>query len=222
MYFLTEKELRQAWLRILNRDIYQNSERFPDTILFETPCTKFIKREKLLEWELLFDKAVAWGEDLLYNFRLLQRVKSVKVIDHTGYYYRINALSMTQRYDEWATERFFQLVNVMGVEVEKTGDWEATKQYQVFVLKQLLLSLKQDILNPHNPGSYHQRREAYRKLRYSEVVQNALRSFPYGSVRLLYKIAIGISATGSYGLLWAFYQVKCLMELAGGSRRRDG
>lgn len=211
-YFLTEKDLREARLRILNRDIYRDSERFPDTVLFETAFMKFIKREKLLEWGILFDKTIAWGEDLLYNFKLLQKAKKIKIFDHTGYYYRINGASVTQRYDERAAERFFLLVNAMGAEVEKTGDGEAMQQYQVFVVKQLLLGVKRDMLNPHNPKSYHERRADYRSLRYSGIVQNALQSFPYGSVRPLYKVAIGIAATGSYGLLWIFYQLKRLCE----------
>lgn len=227
--FMEERDLREAWLRILNRDIYRDSERFPDTILFEAPYMRFIKREKLLEWEIFFDKSLTWGEDLLYNFRLLQKVKKVKVIDRTGYYYRINEASITQRYDERAAERFFLLADAMGAEVEKAGDGEAARQYQVFVLKQLLLSAKRNLLNPYNPRPYCERRAEYRRMRHSEVVENALRSFPYGSVRLSYKLAIGIAATGSYGLLWTFYQMKRIGESVerltagtGGGKKKNG
>lgn len=219
-YYMTEQDLREAWLRILNRDIYRDRERFPDTILFETPCMRFIKREKLLEWELFFDKSLIWGEDLLYNFRLLRKVRKAKVIDRTGYYYRINEASITQRYDEQAAERFFLLVDAMGTEVERAGDGEAARQYQVFVLKQLLLSVKRDMLNPDNPRPRHERREGYRGMRNSAAVKNALRAFPYEAVRPLYKLAIGIAATGSYGLLWIFYQMKRVSEM--GVRRKTG
>lgn len=220
--FLTGKDLREAWLRILNRDIYRDSERFPNTILFETPWAKFIKREKLLEWGIFFDKTIAWGEDLLFNFKLLQKVKKINIVDHTGYYYRINEVSIMQRYDQRASERFFLLVNAMRVEVERADDQEALQQYQVFVLKQLLLSVKRDLLSPSNSRPHHERRADYRRLRYSEVVGNALRSFPYRSVRPLYKLAIGIVATGSYGLLWTFYQMKRLCESIGRIMERAG
>lgn len=209
-YFLTDEDMLKIQMRILNRDVYQDNGKFPDTILFEAAYTKFIKREKLPEWGLSFDKMVSWGEDLLFNFRLMQKAKRVKVIDCTGYYYRINGASITQRYDTQAAGRFRLLIEGMGAEVEKAGDEEAKRQYQVFVIKQLLQSVQRDMLNPQNPKPYRERRRDYRKLRDLEEVKNALRAFPYGYVRALYRVAILITATGSYGLLWLFYQIKRL------------
>ncbi len=207
-YLLTEKDLREAQFRVLNRDIYQDSQKFPTTVLLEASWGKFINRERLLEWKLSFDKDVSWGEDLLFNFKLLHYIKKAKVIDCTGYYYRINALSMTRKYAAQASKSFSLLVNAMGVEVEKAGNEEMRRQYQVFVIKQLLQSVQRDILNPQNSKPYCECREDYRRLRYTETVQNALRRFPYKSVRILYKVAIFITASGSYRLLWLFYQLK--------------
>lgn len=211
-FYLTEEDMWKVRMRILNRDVYKDGDRFPNTVLFEAACTKFIKRDKLLEWEISFDKAVSWGEDLLFNFRLLQKVREAKVIDHTGYFYRINAASMTQKYDVQAAEKFQFLVGAIGAEVRKTGNEEALRQYQVFVLKQLLQSVQRDMLNPQNPKPYRTRKEDYRQIRFSQVVQNALKAFPYKEVRALYRVAIYTAATGSYGLLWLFYQIKQLKE----------
>ena len=210
VYFLTEQDIKEARLRILNREIYRDPDRFPDTVLLEASWTKFINRKKLLEWGITFDNNVSWGEDLLFNFKLLEHVKQAKVIDHTGYYYRINAVSMTKKYTAHADEEFHLLIEAMGQEVKKADSAEIMQQYQVFVIKQFLQSVQRNILNPQNTQSYRECREAYHRLRYSKAVQDALKKFPYKSVRLLYKAAIGITAIGNYRLLWLFYQIKSL------------
>lgn len=218
-YSLTEKELWEMRMRLLDKDAYGNSPKFPDTISFVAPVTKFFNREKLLEWEISFNKAVTWGEDVLLNFQMMQYVTHVKVIDCTGYYYRINKESVTQRYDVQTTERFCRLMEAMGAEVEKTGSAEAIRQFQIFVLKNLLQSVQRDMLNPSNPHSFRERRRSYHHLRHLDAVQSALKHFPYHSVRPLYKIAISIVGTGSYELLWLFYQIKLLKEGRIASRR---
>ncbi len=212
VYSLTGNELWELRMRLLDKEAYQASPKFPDTVSFVAPVTKFIKREKLLEWGIVFDKTVTWGEDALFNFQLLQYVERVRVIDCTGYYYRVNPESVTQRYDVHTTERFCRLIKAMGAEVEKIGNEEATRQYQVFVLKNLLQSVQRDMLNPQNPDSYGKRREDYLRVRHFEPVRRALKNFPYGAVRPLYRVAIGITAIGSYGLLRLFYQIKLLKE----------
>lgn len=213
-YFLKEKDMREVRLRILNRDIYRDPRKFPDTVLCEASWGKFVNREKLLEWKISFDKNVSWGEDLLFNFKLLQHVKQAKVIDCTGYYYRINAASMTRKYSAQAGERFQLLAEAMGIEVEKSGSEGIRRQYQVFVIKQLLQCVQRDMLNSQNSKPYRERRADYRRLRYMEAVRNALKAFPYKSVRVLYKVAICIVSSGSYRLLWLFYQIKRLKEKA--------
>lgn len=104
-YFLREEDIWKVRMRILNTDIYQEPHKFPGTFFGGAPFAKFINRKKLLEWQITFDESLSWGEDLLFNFRLLQYVKRAKVVDCTGYYYRINLASMTQRYDVQASNR---------------------------------------------------------------------------------------------------------------------
>lgn len=207
-FYMTEKDMKVAWMRILNKDVCQEPNRFSDTVLFDTAWAKFIKREKLLEWKVYFDEDVSWGEDLLFNFKLLQRIRRTKVIDCTGYYYRINAFSVTRKYDTQAASKFRLLVRAMGEEVEKTDSEDAARQYQVFILKQLLQSLQRDMLNPQNPKTYSLRRKDYCRLRYGEEVVNALHAFPYEDVRPIYKLAIGMVSGGSFGLLCFFYRIK--------------
>lgn len=211
-FLLAEKDLQDVRKRTLNKDACRDASRFPGTIMFDSACGKLVRKEKILEWKVLFDESISWGEDLIFHFKLLQHVRQAQVIDCTGYYYRINALSVTQKYDTRAEERFHLLVNAMGIEVKQSGSTEIMRQYQVFVLKQLLQSVQRDVLNPSNPKPYRERREDYRKLRHSEVVTRALSAFPYGSVRIIYKVAIRIVACGSYGLLWLFYQLKRLIS----------
>lgn len=213
--YLMGGDLKEAWLRILNKDISRGSDRFPDTVLFEATWSKFIQKEKLQQQKIYFDENVSWGEDLLFNFKLMQRIGSMKVIDSTGYYYRVNALSMTQKYDPRAADRFRLLVRAMGGEVQKADSAEAAKQYQVFVLKQLLQSVQRDMLNPQNTRPYCRRRADYRMLRHGGEVTRALKSFPYRFVRPVYRLAIGVAATGNFGLLCFFYRIKQWKEGGG-------
>lgn len=212
LYALTEEELNKLRMRILNRDMCEDKNKFPATILFDAPVCKFINREQLIKWGIFFDEEVSWGEDLIFHFKLLEYVKQARVIDDTGYFYRINEASVTQRYDPQTADRFLLMTEIMEREVERTGDKEMNLQFQVFVVKHLLQSVQRGVLNPQNPKPYGVRRKEYQKLRYSERVQNAIKGFPYKSVRAIYKAAFHITATGSYGLLWLFYQLKRIKE----------
>ena len=47
-----------------------------------------------------------------------------------------------------------------------------------------------------------------RAVRHSREVTDVLKLFPYGTVRALYKLAIGVASTGSFGWLCFFYRIK--------------
>ena len=63
-------------------------------------CVKAIRRELYEACQSLVPDEIVKGEDLLFTLYLLERCRSVCMLDYVGYYYRMNCDSITHRYNK--------------------------------------------------------------------------------------------------------------------------
>ena len=78
-----------------------------DKNLLYSPCLKLYKKEVIEALHLRFNETYSYGEDLLFNYQYLYKVKTIACVQQAGYHYRIfqqGSLSSTFRKDQFAVD----------------------------------------------------------------------------------------------------------------------
>lgn len=157
---LSEAEIGQLRLAIMNNDVEKQKEYYISTIIYTSTWGKLYRRSFIIKNKLYFEPDVSWGEDVVFTFKVLKYANRIKTIETVGYCYRIQTQSMTQKYDKNAIDKYLKFMNAIQVCVQ--NDNKIYKDaFWTMAAKQYLTIVRRDIFNVQNPRKLKERKKQY-------------------------------------------------------------
>lgn len=102
-------------LRVYYTTLRDSRFRTPDAWVNRAPHGRFVKRELALQCSM--NEKLSFGEDVIWNFDLLNRAENLLVTDHMTYCYREHPLSATQKVREHFPAEVKQLLRYYKQEI---------------------------------------------------------------------------------------------------------
>lgn len=199
-------KLRQHLLnkdyRIFQHDICKN-------ITYTTPWGKIYKKELLSTYHILFDETVCWGEDIVFNFDYLKYAKKIMFLECIGYYYRINDLSISQRYCSEAMNYYEALMVALEKRIFNENDLANIREtFYLCVIRQFLFTAQRSIFNRENMSSLYEKRKELMAIRNSKRMVEAFSNAKLKEFRLTVRIPAFLLKKRAIILLCCLYKIK--------------
>ena len=114
------KPIREKYTAHIYKDNFEElrASYFNDCIHFSQkgyigrgPVNRLVRTDIVLN--CLFDEKLIYGEDMIWNLRLLKRCKKICVSECIWYLYRVTPLSVTQNYDKYVVDRMKDTINIL-------------------------------------------------------------------------------------------------------------
>ena len=182
--YLTSEELQK---KLLNNDYYVKELEICENINITLPFGKIIKKTLLDQYSIKFEKGLAWGEDIVFNFELLKYVKKISFLNQIGYLYRINNSSITQRYNDKALDYYQKLVSVVGEKILYKNEVFDGK-FNLFVIRQFLFTAQRSIFNKNYKAGITQKRDCINKILNWNLMKKALKEADFSEFRFTIRI----------------------------------
>lgn len=211
-YYLDSDVIETLRLSTLNRD-YQKFKNIKDeNFLYTSSCSKLFKKKLLEENALDFVQDVSWGEDVLFTFKTLKYVQQIKMIAHTGYYYRINSNSMTQKYDNEIFNKYLAFMNAFVVEVQKEQALIYSQMLWNMIVKQYLTIVRRDIFNKDNPCELKKRKECFLQTRREELVTEGFEKADFKQFNFIIRVGAILGKYNMFYCLNFLYKIQRAKE----------
>ncbi len=218
---LGEKEIENIRISMLNAKTIDKNIIYPN-ILYSATWSKFIKKEIFEKYNISFSPNASWGEDILINFKILRHIRIAKVYDQVGYGYRIQANSMTQKYNPNAIKDYLNLVEEIKKEVMYEKNDIYFRHFWEFVVKQYLVIIQRSFMNPENKNGYCKIKKDFINTRNIPIVDKGFSQANLQEFNLIIRIGAILCKYRKFFLLKILYRIKFKKDMLKGlSCRRE-
>lgn len=191
---LSKSEIQSIKSKIIQQDANLILDYKKRGVYWNSVWARFYKKSIVRQFDIKFSTNMAIGEDLLFEYLYLSRIKNVLINYSVGYLYYINTMSVMHAYRENKAELILRGVKQLLCELPE----EEEHIYQ-FGIKQYLYALQLDFCNMRNQKRYCVRKEEAISMRRNETIQKC---FEKGSVFKLRKAACVLAIPAKYELFY--------------------
>ena len=139
------------------------------------PFAKVYKKSFLMENGFWFKNGLKYGEDALFNFKVLLFAKKISYINEYTYEYRINSTSAMQKYDDHLIENYTNLLIELKNELNEMKIFDSYKnEYSYYVLRQINRFLKEYFFAKENKDKYMQMKKEFNLLVNHELYNDVI------------------------------------------------
>lgn len=139
-----------------------------------SPWGKVYRTEFIKENGLRFVPGIIRAQDQLFNAHVYLCVKRAMLLPVTGYVYRGRA-GKSYPYRKELEENDRLLLQEHEKYLKRCGSGLVEYHYQVWLCAHVMFMLRLDYCNPNNPGSYRDRKDAFRRYVSRPAIQEAFR-----------------------------------------------
>ncbi len=209
---LKEKEIEELRKSIMCTTDLEKKKFYNQNIMYTATWGKIYKRESIIKGKIDFAPQAAWGEDVIFTFKILKIVNRLEIIDSLGYWYRVQEESMTQKYSECAIENYLKFMFEMKKEVDKEVDKEYLQNFWTMSAKQYLTIVRRNIFNKHNPYSLAERKQFFIETKNIELIKEAYQKADYNKFNWIIKVGAILCKYNKFYLLDLLYKIQRIKD----------
>lgn len=194
-----------------NNDDLEYQKYVVSPLYYISVWNKLYKTELLKQNEIIFPENTPWGEDYIFNIRAIIKASHIKNIFHNGYKYRIQSLSISNRYCGEAMEYYRNMITDLQEIIDQELSIEQAKLDE-YILRQFLYTAQRSVFNVDNPDSWKIRKKEFLSYRKLDIVKKSFKSVNFSNYRMEVRVGILLLKYNAFWGLVLLFKLKKIVK----------